>query len=105
MGRRKRERVARIGAGIEKANATPLDPQERAKRGLCPFPGCQGDPLRGAGTHGFCFTHERLVSDLLFILPRIEWHQPKPKSELVVPGSPEFSMLPKNRGGERHGSL
>lgn len=96
MGRRDRERRERIGAGLEKPIATPTDPQEKARRGLCPFPGCQGTPLRAVGAHGFCAKHESFLADLIFILPHIEWRQPETKGGLVLPGQPGFSVLPKN---------
>ena len=91
MGKRNRERVARIRAGVESSIAT--DPKEKAARGLCPFPGCQGEPLRAQGAHGFCATHEKFVADLLFILPRIQRGSPPAKDGLVLPGHPEFRVL------------
>jgi len=42
--------------------------------------------------HGFCFGHEKFVADLLFIIPHIQWQPVKPKSGLVLPGSPEFGI-------------
>ncbi|MBA7680290.1 hypothetical protein ES703_88604 [subsurface metagenome] len=92
MGKRNRERVARIRAGQEEARATPIDPQEKAKAGLCPFPGCLGTPLRAQGAHGFCAAHEKFIADLIFIIPHIQWQKPETKSGLVLPGSPEFGL-------------
>lgn len=94
MGKRNRERVSRISAGLEKPRATPTDPVEKAQRGLCPFPGCVGPPLRAEGAHGFCTAHEKFAADLLFILPYIRMNQPKAPGGLVLPGQPGFS-LPK----------
>ena len=71
MGKRNRERRERVQAGLEESIATPMDPKEKAEHGLCPFPGCQGTPLRAQGSHGFCFTHEKFVADLIFIFPYI----------------------------------
>jgi len=90
MGKRNRERRERIQAGLEKPMAAPTNPQEKARRGLCPFPGCQGTQLRADGAHGFCARHESFVADLLFIVPHIQWQQPKTKSDLVLPGHPDF---------------
>ncbi|MBA7700345.1 hypothetical protein ES703_109056 [subsurface metagenome] len=104
MGKKNRERVARIRAGQEKSIATPTDPKEKALKGLCPFPGCQERPLRGDGTHGFCAAHEKFVADLIFIFPHINWQKPEPKSDLVLPGSPEFGIpveVVKKQPGER----
>ncbi|GAI90748.1 unnamed protein product [marine sediment metagenome] len=102
MGKRNRERVARIRAGQEKSIATPTDPKEKAEHGLCPFPGCRERPLWAEGAHGFCFTHEKFVADLVFIFPQIQWQPVQPKSGLVLPGSPEFGMpqvVKKHSGG------
>lgn len=49
MGKRNRERVARIRVGQEKAIATPTDPKEKTGLGICPFPGCRETPLRAQG--------------------------------------------------------
>ncbi|MBA7605658.1 hypothetical protein ES703_12792 [subsurface metagenome] len=92
MGKRNRERVERIRAGQEKSIATPTDPKEKAMKGLCPFPGCPGTPLRAEGSHGFCFTHEKFVADLCFIIPHIQWPKPEEKSSLIKPGDPDFSF-------------
>ena len=92
MGKRNRERVARIQAGLEKPIGMPTDPKEKATKGLCPFPGCPGTPLRAEGAHGFCFAHEKFVADLVFIFPHIKWEQPKSQSGLVLPGSPDFTQ-------------
>ena len=92
MGKRNRERVARIRAGQEKAIATPIDPKEKAEHGLCPFPGCRERPLRAEGSHGFCAAHEKFTADLLFIVPHIQWQKPEPKSGLVKPGDPDFTL-------------
>ena len=98
MGKRNRERVARIRAGHEKPIATPMDPQEKIEHGLCPFPGCTGTPLRAENAHGFCVTHEKFVSDLVFILPHIKWEAPKAPAGLVLPGSPDFTIVTKPKG-------
>ena len=92
MGKRNRERVARIRAGQEKAIATPMDPKEKAEQGLCPFPGCQGRPLPVGCPHGFCPTHEKFVTDLLFIIPHIQWQKPEAKTRLIRPGDPDFTL-------------
>ena len=92
MGKRNRERVARIMAGVEEPRAVPTDPQEKASQGICPFPGCRGEPLRAQGTHGFCAAHEKFVADLLFIIPHIQWQPSAPTSSLVLPGSPDFGI-------------
>lgn len=92
MGKRNRERVARIRAGQEKSIATPTDPKEKAMKGLCPFPGCPGRPSPEGSPHGFCFPHEKFVADLLFIIPHIQWLKPEAKSSLVKPGDPEFTL-------------
>lgn len=92
MGKRNRERVSRISAGLEKPVATPMDPKEKAARGLCPFPGCPGKPLRAAGAHGFCAAHEKFVADLCFIFPHIQWQPAQTKSGLILPGSPDFTL-------------
>jgi hypothetical protein len=108
MGKRHRERLERIQAGVEKPIAAPTDPVDKARHGRCPFPGCPGTPLRAEGAHGFCARHESFVADLVFILPHIQWGPakataagpaaPKSKGGLVLPGSPEFSVLQKNTG-------
>jgi len=90
MGKRNRERIERIQAGLDKSTVIPTDPQEKAMRGLCPFPGCTGTRLRAEGSHGFCAAHEKFLSDLLFILPYIQWEQPKTKGGLVLPGDQDF---------------
>ncbi len=64
----------------------------------CPFPGCQGRQIPGRNPHGCCFDHEKFLSDLLFILPQIQRQPPRSKGGLVLPGSPEFSVLQKNTG-------
>jgi hypothetical protein len=92
MSRKNRERVQRIQAGVEKPRATPTDPTHKAQHGLCPFPGCSGRPLRGESVHGFCFVHEKFVSDLLFILPRIRIQQSAVPTDLVLPGQPGFAL-------------
>ena len=99
MGRRNRERVARIQAGLEDPKGTPKDPKEKAARGLCPFPGCQGTQLRAQGAHGFCAAHEKFVADLLFVIPHIQWPPQRTKSGLVLPGSPDFNLVAP--GGKR----
>ncbi|MBA7661334.1 hypothetical protein ES703_69349 [subsurface metagenome] len=98
MGKKNRERVAKIRAGIEKSIATPTDPQEKARLGICPFPGCKEKPLRAEGAHGFCARHESFLADLLFILPYLTSEPDKRPGGLILPGSPEFSVLPKNTG-------
>jgi len=72
-----------------------MDPKEKVKYGQCPFPDCQRRPLPGKSPHGFCIEHEKFVGDLLFILPHIQFTQSKKPSGLIVPGSPEFSILPR----------
>ncbi len=106
MGKRNRERREKIQAGLDKSTVIPTDPQEKARRGLCPFPGCKGTPLKAEGAHGFCARHESFAADLIFILPHIQWGPakapaagpaaPETKGGLVLPGSPEFSVLQKN---------
>lgn len=108
MGKRNREKRERIQAGLEKPTATPTDPVEKARRGLCPFPGCTGTPLKAKGAHGFCAGHESFAADLIFILPHIQWQPPMApaagpaapmsKGVLVLPGDPRFSVLQKNTG-------
>lgn len=98
MGRRNRERIERISAGLEKPIAKPTDPKQKAQLGLCPFPGCSGTQLRSAGAHGFCVKHESFLADLLFILPHIQWQPRETKGGLVLPGHPEFSVLKQNTG-------
>lgn len=108
MGKRSREKREKIQAGLEKPIATPTDPQAKARLGLCPFPGCTGTPLKAAGAHGFCAGHESFAADILFILQSIKWGPPmapaadpaapRSKGGLILPGSPEFSVLQKNTG-------
>jgi len=92
MGKRNRERVARIQAGLEKPIAMPTDPAEKTKMGLCPFPGCSATQLRAQGAHGFCAAHEKFVADLLFIIPHIKWEAKKSQTGLVLPGQPGFAL-------------
>jgi hypothetical protein len=48
--------------------------------------------------HGFCLTHEKFVADLLFIIPHIKWEAPKAPGGLVLPGSPDFTIVAKPKG-------
>jgi len=77
------------------------------KRG-CPFPGCPATPQPGQSPNGCCQNHEQFIKDLCFILPHIQSGKPgapvakpaapKPKSGLVLPGDPGFSVLQLNTG-------
>jgi len=107
MGRRHRERLERIQAGVEKPFAAPTNPVDKARHGRCPFPGCPGTPLKAEGAHGFCARHESFAADLIFILPHIQLGKPgapvpgpavpRSKGGLVLPGDPGFSVI-KNVG-------
>jgi len=99
MGKRNRERVARIRAGIEKPITTPTDPKEKVGKGLCPFPGCSGRAILEKPAHGFCIQHEKFVADLLFIIPHIQLQKPETKRGLVLPGDSDFTGVPAVKRG------
>jgi hypothetical protein len=65
------------------------------KYGHCPVPDCERRLIPGKFPHGLCIEHEKWLTFLLFVLPHIKVEQGKTPSGIVLPGSPEFKITPR----------